>query len=180
MKNVTRAVGSSGLSSPTIRWLAVLILGCGGLAEQMVFAEHEVDHRFTVEGYVCGSDSQPISGVEVMVKDTRTSNGKIGYTDSDGYYSISLHLHNDNQGDPIVVTAGDREQRLTAKFDPKDLKTERKVAVTFGSGCDQRRGPSRWVYYGVGVGLAGAAAIAGTKLIRKRRRPGKRGKGQRK
>jgi len=80
------------------------------------FAEHEVDHRFTVEGYVCGADGKPIGNREVMVKDTKIPLGKTVYTDSDGFYSITLHLHNENQGDPILVTAGDSEQHLTARL----------------------------------------------------------------
>jgi len=145
------------------------------------YAEHETDHRFIVEGYVCGNDGRSMANQEVMVKDTRITLGKTTYTDSDGFYSITLHLHNDNQGDPILVAAGDREQRLTAKFDPKDLKTERKMIVNIGSGCEgTHSGFGKWTYYGVGLGLAGVAAFAGARLMRKQRRPAKRGKGLRK
>lgn len=143
-------------------------------------AEHEVDHRFIVEGYVCGADGRPVANQEVMVKDTRISLGKTTYTDSDGFYSVTLHLHNDNQGDPILVAAGDREQRLTAKFDAKDLKAERKMSVHFGSGCEGAHSASgRWVYYSVGLGLAGVAVFAGAKMLRRQRRSAKRGKRQR-
>lgn len=144
-------------------------------------AEHEVDHRFIVEGYVCGGDGKSMANQEVMVKDTRIPLGKTTYTDSDGFYSVTLHLHNDNQGDPILVAAGDREQRLTAKFDPKDMKAERKMIVNIGAGCEgTHSGSGRWVYYGLGLGLAGVAVFAGARMIRKQRRPVKRGKGQRK
>jgi hypothetical protein len=144
-------------------------------------AEHEVDHRFIVEGYLCGEDGKSMANQEVMVKDTRIPLGKTTYTDSDGFYSVTLHLHNDNQGDPILVAAGDREQRLTAKFDPKDMKAERKMIVSFGSGCEGAHSTSgQWVYYSVGLGLAGVAAFAGARMFRKQRRPVKRGKGKRK
>jgi len=147
-----------------------------------VFAEHEADHRFTVEGFVCGNDGRPVAETEVIVKDTRASVGKAGYTDGRGYYKVTLHLHNDNLGDPILVMVRDQEQRVTARFDPKDAHTERKVAVNFGSGCEQApEGPHNWVYYSIGVGLAAVAAFAGAKWIRKHRRPFKqRGKGARK
>jgi hypothetical protein len=79
------------------------------------------------------------------------------------------------------VAAGDREQRLTAKFDPKDMKAERKMIVNFGAGCEgAHSGSGQWVYYTVGLGLAGVAAFAGARMMRKQRRPAKRGKGQRK
>jgi hypothetical protein len=141
-------------------------------------AEHEVDHRFIVEGFVCSSDGKAVPETEVMVKDTRASVGKMGYTDGRGHYKVTLHLHNDNQGDPILVTAKDQEQRITATFDPKDLHTERKVAVHFGTGCVTEESNS-WVYYGVGLGVAAVAAFAGAQLMRKRRQPIKRGKGKR-
>jgi hypothetical protein len=164
------------------RWIvAVLGVGAWAASGTWTFAEHETDHRFTVEGYVCGADGKPVGNQEVMVKDTKIPLGKTVSTDSDGFYSITLHLHNENQGDPILVTAGDSEQRVTAKFDAKDMKSERKMVVHFGSGCETApRASSQWVYYTVGLGLAGAAAFAGAHMIRKQRRPGKRGKGQRK
>ncbi len=144
-----------------------------------VLAEHEIDHRFIVEGFVCGSDGKAIPEAEVMVKDTRVSVGKMGYTDNRGHYTVTLHLHNDNQGDPILITAKDQEQRIAAKFDPNDLKTERKVTANFGTGCVTQEESSPWVYYGVGLGVAVVAAFAGARLMRKRRQPVKRGKGKR-
>jgi hypothetical protein len=147
----------------------------------LVQAEHEVDHRFIVEGYVCAEDGRSMANQEVMVKDTRIPLGKTTYTDSDGFYTVTLHLHNENQGDPILVAAGDREQRITAKFDPKDMKVERKMVVNIGAGCEgAHSGSKQWVYYSVGLGLAGVAAFAGARMIRKQRRPVKRGKAQRK
>lgn len=176
----------AGASLPWVPWCIVfLALTIIGLQIMTVVppahAEHEVDHRFTVEGYVCSGDGQSVANQEVMVKDTRIPLGKTVYTDGNGFYSVTLHLHNDNQGDPILVTAGDREQRLTAKFDSKDLKAERKMTVNFGSGCEGAHSSSRtWVYYSVGLSLAGVAAFAGARMIRQKRRPGKRGKSHRK
>lgn len=161
--------------------IVTLLIGLQLMAIPVARAEHEVDHRFIVEGYVCSGDGKVMANQEVMVKDTRISLGKTTYTDSDGFYSVRLHLHNENQGDPILVAAGEREQHITAKFDPKDLKVERKTTVNFGSGCEgAQRGSGRWVYYGIGVGLAGIAAFAGAKMLRKPRRSAKRGKAQRK
>lgn len=161
--------------------LVILLIGLQLMAIPSVRAEHEVDHRFIVEGYVCSGDGKVMANQEVMVKDTRISLGKTTYTDSDGFYSVRLHLHNENQGDPILVAVGEREQHITAKFDPKDLKVERKTTVNFGSGCEgAQRESGRWVYYSIGLGLAGVAAFAGAKMLRKPRRSPKRGKAQRK
>jgi MYXO-CTERM domain-containing protein len=162
-----------------IFWNACIgIVTWASLMPSVSVAEHEVDHRFVVEGFVCESDGRAVSDVEVMVKDTRVSVGKMGYTDSRGHYKVTLHLHNENQGDPILVTAKDQEQRITASFDPKDIRTERKATVNFGAGC-VREGSDSWVYYSVGLGVAAVAAVAGATLMRRRRQPMKKGKGKR-
>jgi hypothetical protein len=135
------------------------------------WATHEADHRFTVEGFVCGSGGRPNPNVEVVVKDTRVSIGATVLTDEDGYYKAILHLHNDNLGDPVLVIAGSEEQRIKVQFDPKDLETERRVLVNFGSGCEKTiGGPPRSVYYASGMGVAVAVVFAGLKWFRKRRR----------
>lgn len=128
-------------------------------------AEHEMDHRFVVEGYVCGTDGQPKADVEVTARDTKASIGKADYTDSSGHYHIQLHLHNDNAGDPVVVTAGEQEQKIRAQFDPKDLHTERKVSVNFGTGCEHAVSAGTWMYYAVGLGVAAVAIIVGTRVL---------------
>jgi hypothetical protein len=141
------------LESAQKRIISVLYFILAVVAGEMVtilppaHAEHEVDHRFIVEGYVCDGDGQSMANQEVMVKDTRIPLGKTTYTDSDA----------------------------------KDMKAERKMIVNFGSGCEGTHpGSGQWIYYGVGLGLAGVAVFAGAKMIRKQRRPVRRGKSQRK
>lgn len=166
-------------------WLGVVaaLAGLGSLVSSpgLTVAMHEADHRFIVEGYVCGADGRPIPDVQVIVKDTRVSVGASGYTDGHGYYKATLHLHNENRGDPILVAALDQERRVTAQFDTTDAEAERKARVNFGSGCETaNQGVPDWFYYAVGIGLVTAAVLAGTKLARSRRRSAKRGKRQRK
>jgi len=156
------------------------VLGCGGYYPSVAVAMHEADHRFTVEGSVCGPDGQPVADAQVFVKDQRDQrvSGTTVYTDRRGRYRAVLHLHNDNRGDPILVTAGDKEQRITAQFDAKDHETERKAVVHFGTGCESAGGLEPWMY-GVGIGALAVAVFAGTRLMRKRRRAQLRGKGPR-
>ncbi len=161
------------------------MLGVVGLAALVhpgtAQAMHEIDHRFTVEGYVCEADGRPVPDVRVSVQDTRVSIGAAAYTDSQGYYKAALHLHNENRGDPIAVTAREEQQRVAADFDPKDVRTERKVRVNFGSGCARAEQPAGWVYYGLGFSLIAAAVLVATIVRKKRsRRFQRRGKGQRK
>jgi hypothetical protein len=161
------------------------MLGVAGLAALVrpgaVQATHEIDHRFTVEGYVCGADGHPVPEIRVSIRDTRASIGAAAYTDSRGYYKAVLHLHNENRDDPIAITASEEEKRVAADFDPKDVRTERKVRVNFGSGCASAEQPAGWVYYGLGFSLVAAAVLVATIVRKKRsRRFQRRGKGQRK
>src|SRR5215510_10564663 len=128
------------------RWLewmlAVVIVAC---LPAVVFATHEADHRFTVEGFVCGSDGKGIANTDVLVKDTKISYGQIVKTDGDGFYQAKFHLHNDNLGDPLLVEAKGEQQNHKVEFDPKDLESERKVQIHFGAGCIHDLGqPPAW------------------------------------
>jgi hypothetical protein len=157
--------------------IAVAGLGVVLLLPAAVMATHEADHRFAVEGVVCGPDGRPRANVKVTARDTRADVMASAMTDDDGYYKTTLHLHNDNLGDPIAVFALDDEKRVTAQFDPKDVHTERKAVVHFGTGCGQSaRGTSRWIYVGAGVGVVAVALFAGARFARSRRRARKRGK----
>lgn len=160
-------------------WLGSLLAGF-----PVAMAEHEADHRFTVEGSVCGADGEPVSGVEVLAKDARISLLRTTLTDERGYYKVTLHLHNDNKGDPIVVYVKDKEgtvqqeQQITAQFDPKDVHTERKTTVNFGSGCESLAGgPPPWMYYGAGLAVLAGGAWVGAKLLRSRKRQARSGRG---
>jgi hypothetical protein len=142
---------------------------------------HEVDHRFVVEGHVCDQTGQPVADTQVIIKDVRVTEGATGFTDDRGYYKAVLHLHNDNRGDRIVVTARDQEQQTTAQFDEKDLHTERKVIVNFGAGCEHLgTASSAWIYYGVGIGVLAIVVVAGSSYLKKQRSARGRGKGPRK
>ena len=62
-------------------WILAIAM-VGGLPT-VVFATHEADHRFTVEGFVCGADGKSSPNIEVLVKDTKISYGQIVKKGSD-------------------------------------------------------------------------------------------------
>jgi hypothetical protein len=159
-----------------LRVACIGVLAVLGVFAAPVLAEHEIDHRFVIEGVVCKPDGQPAADMEVVARDARISLGRTHYTDSHGRYRIQLHLHNDNAGDPIVVSAGSDEKKIRADFDPKDMKTERKVIVNFGSGCATPEQGGAWVYYGAGVGAAVAAAFVGARWLNRKSQRGAKGK----
>lgn len=135
----------------------------------VVSATHEADHRFTVEGYVCGPDGKGVADTEVLVKDTRVSYGQVVKTDGDGYYKATFHLHNDNLGDPLLVEARGEQQNHRIQFDPKDLESERKTRINFGAGCDASSPPT-WLWWGVGAFAAAVGGAVGLKVVRSQRR----------
>lgn len=135
----------------------------------VVTATHEADHRFAVEGYVCGADGKGVAGTDVLVKDTKISYGQVVKTDGYGYYKATFHLHNDNLGDPILVESKGEQQNLKVQFDPKDLESERKIQVNFGTGCDASA-PPVWLWWGVGAIAAAAGGVVGMKVVRSHRK----------
>lgn len=161
-------------------WEWVLAVAILGSFPSVVSATHEADHRFTVEGYVCGADGKSSANIDVLVKDTKVSYGQIVKTDGDGYYKAAFHLHNDNLGDPLLIEANGQQQQKKVSFDPKDLESERIIQVNFGTGCSQDRGsPPLWVYVGSGAVAAAVGGFIGFKLIRSwRKQEQKRGKSQ--
>lgn len=145
-----------------------------------VHATHEADHRFTVEGFVCGAEGKGVADTDVLVKDTRISYGQVVKTDGDGYYIAKFHLHNDNLGDPLLVEAKGEQQNLKVQFDPKDLETERKVQVNFGTGCvHDRNAPPMWWFMGLGAAAVAISGFVGAKVFRSwRKEEQKRAKSQ--
>ena len=137
----------------------------------MLHALHEVDHRFTVNGRICGDDAEGIEAVVVSVKNTRADISGNAKTDSDGFYEVVLHLHNENQGDPLVVQAGEFTATGRVELDPSDPKTERIITINLGRTC---RALPFWRQTWV---LAGLVALLGVAMIWAFRRVGgKKGK----
>ncbi|MEO8338302.1 MAG: hypothetical protein ABI604_01130 [Nitrospirota bacterium] len=160
-------------------WILVIaiVISC---SPSVVFATHEADHRFTVEGFVCGAGGESSPNIDVLVKDTKISYGQIVKTDGDGYYKAAFHLHNDNLGDPLLIEANGQQQQQKVSFDPKDLEAERVIQVNFGTGCIRDRNSiPLGVYLGSGAVVAAVGGLIGFKLIRSWRKQGqKQGKSQ--
>lgn len=167
-----RAISRKTASRIAVVWGLIATLSL----PSVLFASHAADHRFTVEGFVCGKDGRPGANVEVLVKDTRITVGQTVTTDGDGYYKVTLHLHNDNVGDPLLVEAGGEQKNFKIQFDPNDLETERKLRVDFGSGCERDLGPPQWLLYGLGIAAVAIVGWIGLKISRKRMREEQRRK----
>ncbi|HKR81039.1 MAG TPA: hypothetical protein VJR69_15130 [Nitrospira sp.] len=161
--------------------IAFAMLGLSVAFPSGSLATHEADHRFAVEGFVCGPDGKGMANTDVLVKDSKISYGQVVKTDGSGFYRATFHLHNENLGDPLLVEAKGEQQHRKVEFDPKDLESERKVQVHFGSGCIYDvNGPPAWLWWGLGGTAAVVAGAVGMKrIVKARRKQGqKRGKPQ--
>ena len=95
-----------------------------------IFVKSKVDHGFIVYGYVRDKAGKPIPDLPVMaqpLKEGRESHG--GKTNKEGYYEIFLHIHNEDSGTKIVVSAKDVKKEIVATYNPEDKVTKRQAAV---------------------------------------------------
>lgn len=92
-------------------------------------AEHEPDHRYIVLGYVEDGAGRPLAGVEVTVVREKTGLAYPVQTDRQGFYLVIVHMHDEDLGNVLKVTAGGATGRITATFDPKDHRVERGTRV---------------------------------------------------
>lgn len=134
-------------------------------------AEHEVDHRYTVQGYILDQNEDAISKQDVRVYDGSKMLGQTK-TDSFGYYSLHLHLHNEDVGRKLTLLSGSSEGEFRVDFDPDDITTQRMHEANFigaeyveGS-LDRFRIPP-WIYPIIGIGLLFFIAF---KLEKRRRK----------
>jgi hypothetical protein len=104
---------------------AISLILLGVLCFSVVSAEHEPNHRFTIMGEVVDVNGNPVPGVEVTATDTRIGLSEVGVTDGSGRYSIQLHLHDENLGDVLTISARGVIYEDKVAFSPQDLRTER-------------------------------------------------------
>jgi len=94
-------------------------------------AEHEPYHRYVILGYVKNGGGHPLAGVVVRAVRAKTRLAYREITDEKGFYAIIVHLHDEDLGDVIEMTAQGSSVALKARFDPKDLNTERGTRLDF-------------------------------------------------
>jgi len=145
------------------------MLGGGSWDGSVAQAMHEIDHRLTIYGTVKDAQGKPVADARVIISATRLNEGTTAFTDRQGYYESTLHVHNTDLGEPIDVSTGDETKRISAQFNPQDTTTERRMEVNFGpvpaaaaTSASQERPAGRPQWLGAGallvVVVAGSAA----------------------
>jgi len=113
---------------------ALGVLVAVGLLAAPARAEHEVQFRYTVLGYVKDASGKPRKGVALEVTRQKTGLVYPGETDGAGLYLIVTRLADESRGESLLVRAGPRSLRVTARFDPADHAAERGTRVDFAGG----------------------------------------------
>jgi hypothetical protein len=98
-------------------------------ADLPAVAEHEVQYRYTVLGYVTDARGNPRPGVEVELVRTKTGFSYLGETDAAGLYVIVARLGDESAGETLRLRVGGQSLALHAAFDPKDHRRERGTRV---------------------------------------------------
>jgi hypothetical protein len=106
-------------------------------------AEHEADHRYNVRGYILDANERAIADREVVI----SADGNLlasGKTDSYGYYSLHLHLHNEDRGRLLSLKAGPQRAEIRVDFDPQDRQTARVHDASLVGGSLIEKPLDRW------------------------------------
>jgi mono/diheme cytochrome c family protein len=95
-----------------------------------IFVKTKVEHGFIVYGYVRDKAGRPVPDLPVAAQPLKAGReGHEGKTNKEGYYEIFLHIHNEDAGTKIVVSAKDSKKEIVATYNPEDKVTKRQAAV---------------------------------------------------
>lgn len=95
-----------------------------------VFVRANVEHGFTVFGYVRDPSGRALPGVELQaMPQVKGGHGASGKTNEAGYYEIFLHMHNENAGATVEVSAQGVKKTFVADYDPNDKITRRQQSL---------------------------------------------------
>lgn len=88
-------------------------------------ATHAPDHRFIVLGFVTDAEGRPRAGVPVVVTRVKTGLRHPTRTEADGLYVVVVHLHDEDQGESLAVSADGATTTVVARFDVRNKRFER-------------------------------------------------------
>ena len=113
--------------------IVTLLMFAGCFLSTSLWADHEPDHRYNVQGYVLNANQRGIENLTVQVFSEGKSLGST-QTNADGYYSLHLHLHDADYKRVLKLRAGPHEAELEVKFDVGDTTSARIHEANFIDG----------------------------------------------
>jgi hypothetical protein len=102
----------------------VIALGAGAAV-----AEHEVQYRFTVLGYVKDATGQARAGERVELTRDRTGLAYAAETDARGLYLLRARLGDESVGETLTLRVGEHRTTVTVRFDASNHDDERGTRV---------------------------------------------------
>ncbi len=111
----------------------IISIFVGSLLFSNAWADHEPDHRYNIRGYVLDGNQRGIGNLSVEA----FAEGKLlgsGKTDADGYYSMHLHLHDEDYHRALKLRAGSLEAELRVTFERGDDTSARIHEANFVDG----------------------------------------------
>lgn len=96
-----------------------------------VEATHSVDHRYAVLGYVRDARDRSVVGAVVRVVREKTGLSYAGETDTEGFYVVIVHLHDEDLLDRLRVSLGSMTIHVEARFEPGNARDHRGTRVDF-------------------------------------------------
>ena len=126
---------------PAPRLAGVLVLLALAVATVPALATHVPDHRFIVLGLVTDEAGRPLASVPVVVTRLKTGLAHRTRTEADGLYVVVVHIHDDDEGERLSVSASGASGEVVTRFDVHDRRTERgtRVDVRGGAVVEDRR-----------------------------------------
>ncbi len=97
-------------------------------------ATHAPDHRFIVIGYVIDGAGRALPDVPVVVTRVKTGLEYPTRTERDGLYFVIVHLHDEDEGDRLAISANGVSGEVLARFDVRDKRVERGTRVDIRGG----------------------------------------------
>jgi hypothetical protein len=113
--------------------------GVLALAALLVFAtsvaaEHEVQFRYTVIGYVKDARGRPLSGQTVELVRDRTGFSYVADTDAAGLFVLTARLADESSGETLTLRFGRARTQVVARFDAANHADERGTRVDVEGG----------------------------------------------
>jgi len=104
-------------------------------------AEHAVEYRFVVLGYLQDAKGLPRPGVRIELTREKTGFSYLGETDESGLYVIVARLGDESLGEALRLRAGDRTVMVAVRFDPANHSRARGARWDFVDGRPVDRSP---------------------------------------
>lgn len=112
----------------------VRTLACCALAlllSRPAGAEHEVQARYVVLGYVKDAKQAPLQGITVKLIREKTGFSYLAETNERGFYIIVTRLGDESMGERLTVKVGRLTATVIARFDAKNHTADRGTRLDF-------------------------------------------------